>query len=66
MLELLRKNPFADQPPRFIRAVTYIYRFTDYAARRATGAWWRREPRGLYSPVLSLREQSPDQLLSEE
>ena len=66
VLALLRKNPFADKPPRFIRAVTYDYRFTDFAARRATGAWWRRERRGLYSPVLSLREQSPDQLLSED
>ena len=55
VLALLRENPFADQPPRFIRAVLYDYRFTDFTARRATGAWWRRERRGLYSPVLSLR-----------
>jgi len=55
VLSLLRKNPFADKPPRLIRAVIYDYRFTDSAARRATGAWWWRERRGLYSPVLSSR-----------
>ncbi len=58
VLALLRKNPFAEKPPRFIRAVIYDYRFTDFAARRATGAWWRRERRGLYSPVLSSRDGS--------
>jgi len=56
VLGLLRTNPFPDKPPRFIRAVVYEYRFTDFAGRRATGAWWRRESRGLYSPVLSLRD----------
>ncbi len=56
VLALLRRNPFPDKPPRFVRAVLYDYRFTDLATRRATGAWWRRERRGLYSPVLSLRD----------
>ena len=60
VLALLSKNPFADNPPRFIRAVLYDYRFTDFAARRATGAWWRRERRGLYSPVLSSRDRSKE------
>jgi hypothetical protein len=55
VLALLRKNPFRDKPPNFIRAVVHDYRFTDFASRRATGAWWRRERRGLYSPELSLR-----------
>ncbi len=51
---LLEENPFPDAPPRFIRAVVYIYQFTDAATRQRTGAWWRREPRGLYCPVLML------------
>jgi hypothetical protein len=51
---LLAHNPFPDTPPRYIRAVVYTYHFTDMATRRATGAWWRRERRGLYMPVLSL------------
>jgi hypothetical protein len=61
VLALLRSNPFPDKPPRFIRAVVYDYRFTDFAGKRATGAWWRREWRGLYSPVLSLRGLSGEQ-----
>jgi hypothetical protein len=60
VLALLRTNPFPDSPPRFIRAVLYDYRFTDFAQRRATGAWWRRERRGLYSPALSQRDHSQE------
>jgi lipase maturation factor 1 len=58
VLALLRNNPFGPSPPRFVRAVIYDYRFSDFAERRKTGAWWRRERRGLYSPVLSLEEES--------
>ena len=54
VLGLLAKNPFPRAPPRFLRAAVYDYHFTDPATRRATGAWWRREPRGLYCPVLTL------------
>jgi len=56
VLRLLRSNPFAEAPPRYIRAVVYRYHFTDPAARRATGAWWRRERLGLYAPVLTLQD----------
>jgi predicted DCC family thiol-disulfide oxidoreductase YuxK len=49
VLELLAENPFADEPPVYIRAVVYDYRFTDVETRRATGAWWRREWKGLYT-----------------
>jgi hypothetical protein len=49
---LLAANPFPGRPPRFVRAVLYEYRFTDAQERRRTGAWWRRELRGLYAPVL--------------
>ena len=53
VLALLETNPFPDEPPRFLRAVVYDYRFTDLATKRAEGTWWRRTPRGLYLPVLS-------------
>lgn len=56
VLGLLAKNPFPGQPPRFIRAEFYNYRFTTPAERRATGAWWHREFIGEYMPVVSLRE----------
>jgi predicted DCC family thiol-disulfide oxidoreductase YuxK len=54
VLALLDTNPFPGAPPRYIRAVLYDYHFTDPATRRETGAWWRREPLRLYSPVRSL------------
>ena len=56
VLALLEKNPFPDEPPRYVRAALYEYHFTDPAARRATGDWWRREPEGLYCPQISLRQ----------
>jgi len=49
---LLERNPFPDRPPLFIRALVYEYRFTSREERRQTGAWWQREYRGSYSPVL--------------
>lgn len=51
VLELLAHNPFPDRPPRYVRAVLYDYRFTDWDARDETGHWWRRERVGLYAPV---------------
>ena len=60
VLALLRTNPFPDRPPRFVRAVLYDYRFTDFATRRATGAWWRRVERGPFTPIFSKdRLESP-------
>jgi predicted DCC family thiol-disulfide oxidoreductase YuxK len=53
---LLQKNPFPDKPPRYIRAELYNYQFTNFAERRATGAWWKREPIGEYLPPVSLHE----------
>jgi predicted DCC family thiol-disulfide oxidoreductase YuxK len=56
VLALLDKNPFPGKPPRYIRAELYDYRFTDFAERRKTGAWWKRERVGQYLPVISLGE----------
>jgi hypothetical protein len=50
---LLLRNPFPHAPPRYVRAVLYEYRFTSVPERRATGAWWKRDLKGLYCPVLS-------------
>ena len=44
---LLQKNPFGNTPPKYVRALLYNYRFTDFGQRRATGEWWHREPKGL-------------------
>ena len=48
-LKLLRRDPFDGARPTYLRAQLYRYRFTTPRERRATGAWWAREPRG---PVL--------------
>jgi hypothetical protein len=56
VLALLEKNPFPKHPPRYLRAELYDYHFTNFAERRATGAWWRRERVGEYLPPVSIRE----------
>jgi hypothetical protein len=58
-LALLRRAPFPDRPPRFIRARLYRYRFTTAAERRATGAWWSRELIGEYLPPVALSRGEP-------
>jgi lipase maturation factor 1 len=57
VLALFAGNPFANAPPRKVRAVIWQYWFTDRATKRRTGAWWRRELMGIYAPVL---ERTPE------
>ncbi len=54
VLALLQYNPFADQPPRFIRAQLYRYDFSEFAERYSLGQWWQRRFIREYSPKLSL------------
>jgi len=56
VLSLLAENPFPSAPPKYVRAQLFDYSFTDFAARRATGDWWRRKPGGLYFPAISLED----------
>jgi predicted DCC family thiol-disulfide oxidoreductase YuxK len=51
---LLGSNPFPDKPPRFVRALVYDYRYSSPEEKRATGAWWVRQPEGVYYPALDL------------
>jgi Lipase maturation factor len=51
-LKLLRRNPFPDEPPTYVRARLFEYRFTTRAERRATKAWWERVPIGEYVPPI--------------
>jgi lipase maturation factor 1 len=53
VLALFRGNPFAQSPPRYVRAVLWQYWFTTGEEKRATGNWWRRQLLGLYAPVLT-------------
>ena len=55
-LRLLRGNPFPGQPPTFVRARLFLYRFTTPAERRQTGAWWSRSLLGEYLPPMARRE----------
>lgn len=57
VLGLFRGNPFAQSPPRFVRAVLWQYWFTSREEKRATGNWWRRQFLGLYAPELT---KTPD------
>jgi lipase maturation factor 1 len=51
---LLQKNPFADKPPRYVRALFYDYRYAS-AEDKARGRWWDRRLLGLYFPVVQLK-----------
>ena len=57
VLTLLANNPFPTSPPKYIRAAVYDYHFTDLKTKQREGAWWRREERHLYCPILTRREK---------
>ncbi len=52
VVNLLEANPFAASPPHYMRAVLYLYEFTDRAEKKRTGHWWKRTRKGLYAPAL--------------
>lgn len=52
--DLLEENPFGDNPPRFVRALSDQYTFTSLAEGRRTGLWWNVEPAAIYFPAVSL------------
>jgi hypothetical protein len=54
-LDLLRTNPFPENPPRYVRALYYGYRFTTPDERRRTGRWWNRELLGVYFSPITLK-----------
>ncbi|WP_330229091.1 lipase maturation factor family protein [Nocardia sp. NBC_00508] len=58
-LRLLATNPFPEGPPKYLRILLYVYRFTTREERRSTGAWWTRGCVGDYLPPATLRA-TPD------
>jgi hypothetical protein len=54
-LSLIRENPFPDEPPTYIRARYYRYRYTSWREKRETGRWWSRELVGNYLNPCSLK-----------
>lgn len=56
VLGLLRHDPFPDEPPRFVRARFYHYRFSTRQELRDTGHWWVRTLVSDYVPPVSLTD----------
>jgi hypothetical protein len=48
---LLASNPFADRPPKWVRAELYRYRFT--SLNDAGTDWWTRQRVATYLPPLN-------------
>ena len=56
VMALMRRDPFPDKPPLYVRALFYDY---TYAAsdEMPAGRWWDRRLLGLYFPEVSLKSQ---------
>jgi hypothetical protein len=57
-LALLRNDPFPEQPPRFVRAQLYRYRFATRAERRRDGNYWIRSYLEEFVAPVALRSGS--------
>lgn len=57
-LRLLARNPFPQQPPRYVRAQLYRYRYTTPSELRRDRAWWHRTPIGPYVRPVTLRGEA--------
>ena len=55
VLKLIKGNPFASHPPKYIRTVVYDYIFTTYEEKKKTGAWWKRKYIGLFTSAALLK-----------
>ena len=53
VLSLFRDDPFKGKPPSMVRTVLWQYWFTDLKTKRKTGAWWRRQEIGPFSPSVT-------------
>ena len=55
VLNLIRGNPFPSSPPKMVRTLIYDYLFTSFEEKKKTGAWWKREYIGYFTPPTSLK-----------
>ncbi|MEK7356092.1 MAG: lipase maturation factor family protein, partial [Bdellovibrionota bacterium] len=62
VMKLIRKNPFPEAPPKFIRARLFRYKFTTWGEK----GWWRREERGIYLPPLSVDDPQFRKILTDQ
>ncbi|MEO8505550.1 MAG: lipase maturation factor family protein [Acidobacteriota bacterium] len=63
VLELFRADPFVGALPKAVRTIRWQYWFTDRAARRATGDWWRRQELGPFAPQVERGEDGQVRVL---
>ncbi|HEY5743896.1 MAG TPA: lipase maturation factor family protein, partial [Terrimicrobiaceae bacterium] len=54
VIELLEENPFANKPPRLVRALSDQYTFTTSNEEAPTGNWWKVQPAGTFCPPVFL------------
>jgi lipase maturation factor 1 len=57
VLGLLKRNPFPENPPIFVRALMYDYEFTTWKEKKETGNWWKRRLVGDFAPPMRLLTQ---------
>jgi hypothetical protein len=60
-LRLLRGNPFPGDPPHYVRAQLYRYRFTTPAELRRDHAWWHRTLEAPYLGPIALTDETASQ-----
>jgi hypothetical protein len=62
-LKLLRRSPFPEQPPTYIRASLFRYRYSGWQQLRSEGVWWVRQRLGVYVPPVRLRPSTAEPVL---
>ena len=55
VLQLFEVNPFPTAAPKYVRAQLYQYRFTSFAEREKSSAWWHRESASIFIQPMTLR-----------
>jgi len=63
-VSLFAGNPFADKPPRYIRAVLYRYSFA--TPGNTQGLWWNRAQVSIWIPAISAQNPSLIKFLQSE
>lgn len=56
VLALIRKNPFKEAPPKYVRTVMYEYEFSSWKEKKEKGWWWRRKWVGIFTDPVTLKE----------
>lgn len=56
LLHAFRRVPFAEKPPRFVRALVYDYHFSDSADLFSNSQWWRRGNMREFLPPFELSD----------